>query len=213
MAELSLVLHKKQLEVFRDPAQLIFILAGRGWGKSMLMLFVAIVFCLTYSEPINPASPQVALIVMPTFKQAKSIFWLPLLNLLELLPIVENVNKSDYRITFSGQRPDLLLRGADLQGTRLRGLNLAFVGCDEAQDLDPNVWSTVLQPALSRNKNWRALIIGTPKGKVTTISLQATTHSSAEKNSAGLKSSFHLKYFGKSTKPHGKTSTVNYFQT
>jgi len=131
----------------------------------MLLLYSAIFFCLSYKEPINPASPQVALIAMPTLKQAKSIFWLPLLNLLENSPAVASINKSDYRITFKGPRPDLILRGADRQGDRLRGQNLCFAGLDEFQDFQSSVWDKVIEPALTRNRNWRALVIGTPKGR------------------------------------------------
>jgi hypothetical protein len=165
--KLKLSLHKKQLKIFRCNAQVIVLCAGRGFGKSVLMLTRAIAFCFGYREPINPISPQVALIAMPTLKMARAIHWLPLLNIVELLPVVERVDKSDFRIIFKGERPDLIVRGADRQGDRLRGLNLCFAGLDEFQDFDPTVWDKVLEPALNRNKNWRALVIGTPKGKAT----------------------------------------------
>ena len=142
--ELKLSLHKKQLKIFRCNAQVIVLCAGRGFGKSVLMLTRAIAFCLGYSEPINPISPQVALIAMPTLKMARAIHWLPLLNIVEMLPIVERVDKSDFRIIFKGERPDLIVRGADRQGDRLRGLNLCFAGLDEFQDFDSSVWDKVL---------------------------------------------------------------------
>lgn len=159
-------LHYHQGEVFRSPAQVRAVIAGRAFGKSVLMLLTAVQACLTYDEPINADSPQVALIAMPTLKMAKAIYWRPLLSMLEGCPAVEDINKSDYRITFKGQRPDLILRGADLQGERLRGLNLCFAGLDEYQGFEPIVWKEILDPALSRNENWRALVIGTPKGKL-----------------------------------------------
>ena len=166
-AVFRLALHPKQLKVFHDPAQVRVLCSGRGFGKSVLLLTVAIFFCLTYREPINPRSPQVALIAMPTLKMARAIHWIPILNLLEKLPIVEKIDKSDFRVVWKGERPDLVLRGADRQGDRLRGLNICFAGLDEYQDFDPSVWKEVLDGALARNKNWRALIIGTPKGKAT----------------------------------------------
>ena len=165
MNELDLGLHAAQLKIFSSPARANVLCAGRGFGKSMFMLISAIAFCLAYDEPINPASPQVAALIMPTLKMARSIHWLPLLNVLENLPIVENIDKSDFRIVFKGERPDLILRGADREGDRLRGLNLCWVGLDEYQDFSPNVWGKILMPALARNRNWRALVIGTPKGK------------------------------------------------
>ncbi|MDZ7922524.1 MAG: hypothetical protein U5M23_00375 [Marinagarivorans sp.] len=131
------------------------------------MLISGILFCLTWSKPINPKSPQIALIAMPTLKMARQIHWLPLLSLLEKLPIVKRCDKSDFRIVWQGERPDLVVRGADRQGDRLRGLNPAWVGLDEYQDFSPEVWDKVIQPALVRNVGYRALVIGTPKGKNT----------------------------------------------
>ena len=159
-------LHNAQFEVLRSPATVKVVVAGRGFGKSWLMLVTAILFCIDYKEPINPESPQVALICMPTLKMAKSIFLKPLLKLLEALPLIEKIDKSEFRFSFKGERPDLILRGADLQGERLRGLNLCFAGLDEYQGFDPNVWEEILDPALSRNENFKALVIGTPKGKL-----------------------------------------------
>jgi len=163
---IDISLHKKQGDVFKSTAHVRSLVAGRAFGKSVLMLMDSITFCLDYKEPINPISPQVAMIAMPTLKMAKQIYWKPLMNLLEFSPAVENVNKSDYRITFCGQQPDLLLRGADRQGERLRGLNLCYAGLDEYQGFDPTIWDEVLDAALSRNRNWRALVIGTPQGKL-----------------------------------------------
>jgi len=163
---LDISLHKKQGDVFRSRAHVRALVAGRGFGKSVLMLMDSIKFCLDYREPINPVSPQVAMICMPTLKMAKQIYWKPLMSLLEFSPAVENVNKSDYRITFKGPLPDLLLRGADRQGERLRGLNLCFAGLDEYQGFEPMIWDEVLDAALSRNRHWRALVIGTPQGKL-----------------------------------------------
>ena len=165
MGGLSLKLHRKQLKVFRDSAKVRVVVAGRGFGKSILLLFATIFFCLTYSKPIKPESPQVALIIFPTLKMGRAIAWVPILNLLEKLPIVEKIDKSDFRVIWKGERPDMLLRGADRKGDRLRGLNVVFAGCDEFQDFHPDVWDEVLYNALIRNKDWKALIIGTPKGK------------------------------------------------
>lgn len=163
--QLRLDLHSAQQKVFRHPARAKVVCAGRGLGKSRLLLTKAIVKCLSYQGVIDPVSPQVALITMPTLKMARSIHWQPLLNVLEKCPLVENVNRSDFRISFKGNRPDLLIRGADNGGDRLRGLNLIWAGLDEYQDFNPTVWSEVLFPALARNADWEALIIGTPKGR------------------------------------------------
>lgn len=169
MQKFEVFLHRNQMKIFNDPAQVRVVNSGRGFGKSVLLLQSAIYFCLTYNEPINPASPQVAMICMQTLKMAKQIYFKPLLNLLENCPLVESINKSDYRVTFRGDLPDLILRGADQQGERLRGLNLCFAGLDEYQGFDRGVWSDILDPALSRNMHWKAIIIGTPKGKLNVL--------------------------------------------
>lgn len=163
---LNLSLHPKQADIFFDEARVKVLCAGRGVGKSVLLLTTAILICLNYKGAINPVSPQQALICMPTLKMARSIHWQALLNLVERLPLVDKVDRSNFRIVFKGERPDLILRGADLGGDRLRGLNLVWAGLDEFQDFHPEVWDKVLRPALTRNKNWAALVIGTPKGKV-----------------------------------------------
>ncbi|MEA5447600.1 hypothetical protein VB780_03400 [Leptolyngbya sp. CCNP1308] len=87
------------------------------------------------------------------------------MNALENCPLVKNINRSDYRISFYGSRPDLILRGCDNQGDRLRGLNLYASLMDEFQDVGPTVWDEIVFPALARNRDWRALLIGTPKGR------------------------------------------------
>lgn len=143
-------------------------LAGRGWGKSVLLQTTAIQLCLGYKGKINPRSPQVAVILMPWMKQAIDIHWQALLNLFDegapLRHWVKKLDKSRYRIDFIGERPSLLLRGVH-NGEALRGINPVWAGCDEFQDFGTGFWDTVLLPALGRNANYSALVIGTPKGK------------------------------------------------
>lgn len=165
MAGLNLSLHKNQLKVFHSKARVKSLACGRGFGKTYLALISAIAFCISYTGYINPASPQIVLIVCPTLKMSRTLFWKPLKNLLENSPIVHKIDNSDFRIIFKGERPDLVIRGADLAGDRLRGLNVVFAICDEFADFHPDVWPVVLKPALTRNKDWKALCIGTPRGK------------------------------------------------
>jgi hypothetical protein len=165
MSSLQLDLHKAQLEVFRDTSRVKVVCAGRGLGKSRLLLTIALYLCLSFEGTIDPVSPQVVSILMPTLKMCRSIHWLPLLNTLEGCPVVKAINRSDYRISFYGHRPDLILRGCDNCGDRLRGLNLFAALMDEFQDISPTVWNEIVFPALARNRDWKALLIGTPKGR------------------------------------------------
>jgi hypothetical protein len=153
------------MKVFNDKARVKVLCSGRGFGKSRLLLTIALYLCISFQGTIDPVSPQVVCILMPTLKMAKAIHWLPLLSVLEGCPLVKDINKSDFRITFHGSRPDLILRGCDNGGDRLRGLNLHAALLDEFQDISPVVWEEVVFAALARNKDWQALLIGTPKGK------------------------------------------------
>ena len=163
---LPLDLHINQFRVYRSRKRAKALVAGRGFGKSRLLLTEAITKSLGYEGTIDPASPKVCLIVMPTLVMARSIHWEALLDLLENAPFVDNIDRSSFRIRFRKKNaPDLILRGADRGGDRLRGLNLLWAGMDEYQDFHPEVWSKALFPALGRNRDWSATAIGTPKGK------------------------------------------------
>jgi hypothetical protein len=162
---MKLDLHNRQAEVFLSKARFKLLISGRRFGKSRLLLTTAIHAAVSFNQPIDPASPPVVLIVMPTLKAAKSIHWEPLLNLLENQPFVQSINRSDHRIKLKGNKPDILLRGADNDGDSLRGLKIYYVGIDEFQDFSIRAWEDVIYPALSDTPNSKALLIGTPKGK------------------------------------------------
>jgi hypothetical protein len=117
-------------------------------------------------------------IAMPTLKQAKKIFWKPLLNMLEDHPTVEKIDRSEYTITFKNPhplehyRPDIVVLGADVEdGDRLRGLRFFFIVMDEFQDLKPMILDEIVTPAMADTPNSRALLTGTPKGKINNLYL------------------------------------------
>jgi len=158
-------LHRKQREVFDDLARFKLLISGRRFGKSRLLLTSVLVAALSFNQPIDPASPPICLIVMPTLKACRQIHWEPLLKLLEGQPFVESISRTDFRIKLRGSKPDILIRGADNNGDSLRGLKLYYAGVDEVQDFSLKAWEDVLYPALADTPNSRALLIGTPKGK------------------------------------------------
>ena len=134
--------------------------------NSRLLFTKAVTKAINFDQPYDPLSPPHCLIAMPTLKQARSIHWLSLLNFLEKHPAVDRVVKSDFRIKFKGNKPDLILRGTNEDGgDNLRGLKLYFVGLDEFQDVKQSVWESVIRPALSDTQGSSALITGTPKGR------------------------------------------------
>lgn len=171
-------LHRAQLTVFSDNHRFKLLVAGRRFGKSLALLTTAITKVVQFDQYINPMSPPVCMIVMPTLKAARAIHWEPLLKILENSPFIKSISRTDFRIKFYGNKPDLLVRGADNHGDSLRGLKLYWVGIDEVQDLSPKAWSEVLYPALADTPGSSALLIGTPKGKthwLYNLSLEAQT--------------------------------------
>ena len=102
-------------------------------------------------------SPQYAYIA-PTYSQAKSIAWDYLKEYTRPLGGVPNV--SELRVDFMGRR--ISLYGAD-NPDALRGIYLDGTVIDEYGDVNPQLFTEVIRPALSDRLGW-AMFIGTPKG-------------------------------------------------
>lgn len=101
---LTLNLHENQASVFTCSKRFRVLACGRRFGKSRLDLTELITAAISYQGPYDLANPLVVLCAMPTLKQAKKIFWTPLLNLLHDNPLVSNINRSDHIISFYGDR-------------------------------------------------------------------------------------------------------------
>ncbi|NJR40388.1 MAG: hypothetical protein HC781_18135 [Leptolyngbyaceae cyanobacterium CSU_1_4] len=148
-------------------------MCGRRWGKSALALTEVLRACLEGKPPYDPQSPPIVAIAMPTLKQAKKIFWKPLLNMLKDHPAVEKIDRSEHTIAFKNPsplehyRPEIIVLGAnDEDGDRLRGLRIFFIVLDEFQDIKPTILDEIVTPAMADTPGSRALLTGTPKGKV-----------------------------------------------
>lgn len=142
---------------------------GRRYGKSRLLIWELILRALAFPGEIDPVSPETVIGVLPTLVQAKKILWQPLVSLAEttLAPVVKKINRSDFRIDLKGGKPSIVIAGAnDSNGDRLRGLRIYFAGCDEYQDWKPGILETVLMPAMVDTPGSRALLTGTPKGRL-----------------------------------------------
>lgn len=107
--------------------------------------------------------------VLPTAVQARPILFKPLVNLFTttaLADLVENINLTEMRIDIKG-KPSIKIAGAnDRNGDRLRGNRIYFILMDECQDINPRVWTEVIRPAMSDTVGSRALMSGTPKGRL-----------------------------------------------
>ena len=158
---LKLYLHPGQQTVFVSPKRFKVLVSSRRYGKSRLMLTMIIDKALNYKGAYDKASPPVVLLGMPSLKQAKQIHWNPLVKLLEGHPGIERIYKSECRISFKGNKPDIILRGLNEDnGDNCRGLKIYFAGLDEMQDIKPIAWTEVIMPALIDTKGSCALLTG-----------------------------------------------------
>lgn len=147
----KLRLHPKQMEVFKSPARFRVVVAGRRWGKTALSRVLIITRAKEKKRKIW--------YVAPTYKMAKQIMWL---DLLEAIPKrwVRKVNETSLAITLvNGTRIEL--KGAD-KADSLRGVGVDFLVLDEYQDMTEETWTKVLRPTLA-DRRGDAIFIGTPK--------------------------------------------------
>ena len=166
---LDLILHKAQWEIFNDTHRFRVCVNGRRFGKTALGMQELIYASLGFQGTVSKSSPEMVIGVLPTAVQARPILFKPLVNLFTttaLADLVENINLTEMRIDIKG-KPSIKVAGAnDRNGDRLRGNRIYFILMDEAQDILPVVFNEVIRPAMTDTKGSRALIQGTPKGKM-----------------------------------------------
>ena len=110
-------------------------------------------------------NPQIAYIA-PTYGMAKRIAWDYLKEAVKGYPFL-SIHEHELRIDL--QRPDrgdrvrLMLLGAD-NINALRGIYLDLAVLDEYGEMNPEIWTHVVRPALS-DREGGAIFIGTVKGK------------------------------------------------
>ena len=144
-----------QQHVWEDTTRFKVVAAGRRTGKSRLAANILIYKALTC-----PTKTAKVFYVAPTQGQAKDIMW----ELIQEIAgdLVETCHKNDVTITLKNGVV-IALKGADRPQT-MRGVSLWYVVLDEYADIKPDVWETILLPALS-DHDGHALFIGTPMGR------------------------------------------------
>jgi hypothetical protein len=103
------------------------------------------------------ANPRYSYIA-PTYSQAKRVAFDYLVEFTR--PLGATVNIAELRVDFMGRR--ISLYGSE-NGDSLRGQYFDGVVLDEVGDQNPNIWNSILRPALADRKGY-CLFIGTPKG-------------------------------------------------
>lgn len=169
--------HPKQLEVIQSKERYKVLAWGRRSGKSVFAGMYALIKALETQGNYY--------IVAPTERQAKSIYWNDILQLVIPKEIIAKVNNVEKIITFhhiegpiklfdgtvihvnhdENKPPSTIaLRGVD-NPEALRGVKLAGVVLDEYAFMDnaKYVFDTILQPALLDMKGW-AVFISSPNG-------------------------------------------------
>lgn len=97
----------------------------------------------------------------PYLKQAKLIAWERLKAHAKKIPGVE-VSEAELWVRLPHNNATIRVMGAD-NPDALRGVRLDGAVLDEVAQQKPEVWTEIVQPALSDRKGW-AVFIGTPKG-------------------------------------------------
>lgn len=128
----------------------------RRFGKSVF----AINHLIKAMFSVSLERPRVAYIG-PTYAQTERVIWDYAKYYTKPIPNIK-VNNSKLRIDFPNEAR-LELISADNPDSS-RGAYFDFCILDEYGEMNPQIWSSVLRPALS-DRNGGAIFIGTPKGQ------------------------------------------------
>lgn len=144
-------LHPGQSEIYHADSRFKVVVSGRRWGKTRLIL----------AEILRAARKPRQLIwyVAPTYRMAKQIMWVDLMDAIPRAYIVKS-NETAMEITLVN-KTRICLKGADKEDT-LRGVGINFLAMDEMQDIRPEAWTVVLRPTLASTRG-KAVFAGTPK--------------------------------------------------
>jgi hypothetical protein len=157
MPELNLNLHVRPLlrPLVRPSTRFAIAVCHRRAGKTVAAAQRLLLSALTCERP----NARVAYIA-PTHGQAKRSAW-DYLKAMAAPVLAAPPHESELRLDLvKGAR--ISCYGAE-NGEALRGVYLDDCVLDEAADMAPTFWPTVVRPTLS-DRNGKALFIGTPKG-------------------------------------------------
>jgi phage terminase large subunit len=144
------------------------IVAHRRAGKTFSVIQDLIARALNFQkkDKNGKALPKPKFAYLCPYKgQAKQVAWQYLIDFTKAIPGVKK-NETELWIeipTVAGDTARIFLAGAD-NPDNLRGLYFDGVVLDEYGDMKPEVYSTVIRPALADRKGW-VVFMGTPKGK------------------------------------------------
>lgn len=131
----------------------------RRAGKTELALMELIDAALKFTLPLGGF-----FYICPQLKQAKSVAWARLKHRLQPLTMTGavEIREAELTVRFRHNGASIALYGAD-NPDALRGIRVDGVVIDEVAQIQPQVWTDIIEPALTDRKGW-ALFIGTPNG-------------------------------------------------
>lgn len=147
-------LAKWQSEVAQHPSRFKTISAGRRSGKTYLSIRE---MCYHARKP-----NQNIFYITASYRQAKMIAWKLLKEKLLDLRWVKKINESELSITLKNLST-ISLKGSE-SISALRGVSLSYVVIDECAIVDPELFATVIRPALADQRGG-GMFISTPMGK------------------------------------------------
>lgn len=144
-----------QEQIHNDRQRFKCVVIGRRGGKTEFALNELI------EKAVN--NPGLFWYIGPSYRQAKSIAWTRLKNLLEPAKQFWKFNEQELYAEEVNTKTRIELKGADNEESLL-GVGLNGVVFDESAMIRPTVWTRVVRPMLADKKGW-AVFISTPKGK------------------------------------------------
>jgi hypothetical protein len=160
--KLDLSLHRKQMDLFKDPSRFLMVCAGRRFGKTRFLMADIIHCFLKTRLRAGDLSEPTIIVAAPTLISAKRVLWTPLTNFLSQIPGVI-INRSELTIKLVGH-PTIRLASMEA-GEGIRGVRILLFAGDEAQDYKPNLLDEVILPAMADTKGSKLRLTFTPKGK------------------------------------------------
>lgn len=143
-----------QSEVAQNQSRFKCISAGRRAGKTYLSIRE---ICYRARIP-----KQNIFYITASYRQAKLIAWKLLKEKLLDLRWVKKINESELSITLKNEST-ISLKGSE-NIDALRGVSLSYVVIDECAIVDPELFQTIIRPALA-DQQGGGLFISTPRGK------------------------------------------------
>jgi hypothetical protein len=154
VVNLGYIPHKYQAIVHAKATRFTVVVTHRRFGKTYLSCAQLVDAALRTTKPDAKFA-----YLAPFLKQAKQSAWDYLRQFSG--PVGASVNESELTIKFPNNAKITLFGGDNAEA--LRGGYFDGIVIDEVADLRPDVWGSILRPALSDRKGW-AFFIGTPKG-------------------------------------------------